>query len=176
MPAGTVGSRSTATRVTWGATSLSNSSHFPLVPNSSHTVKPVALPPGRDKLSTKPALTGSGICTNTIGTVRLACCSAATGPVPEAWITSGARAINSAAYLRLRSAALRRPAPPATLAQRPTFMVNSPSPYRREKRQGIKGVEEEQDQENRKQRAQPAGKVCYMQLHDEPLRTPDDLT
>src|SRR5262249_5561557 len=86
-----VGSRSTATRVTWGATSLSSSSHFPLVPNSSHTVKPVALPPGRDKLSTKPALTGSGICTNTIGTVRLACCSAATGPVPEAWMTSGAR-------------------------------------------------------------------------------------
>ena len=37
--------------------------------------------------------------------------------------------------------------------------VNSPSPYCRKKRQGIKCVEEKQDQEHREQRAQPAWKV-----------------
>src|SRR5438132_6417501 len=58
-----VGSRSTATRVTWGATSLSSSSHFRLVPYSSNTENPVALPPGRARLS--------GTCANTIGTVRV---------------------------------------------------------------------------------------------------------
>src|SRR6516165_1028918 len=66
-------------------------------------VHPVALPPGRARLSTKRALTGSGTCANTIGTVRVACCTAAIGPVPEVWMTSGASAINSAAYLRARS-------------------------------------------------------------------------
>ena len=39
-------------------------------------MKPVVLPPGRARLSTKPPPTGSAI-TNTIGTVRVACCSAA---------------------------------------------------------------------------------------------------
>ena len=52
------GSRRTATRVTRGAICLSSSSHFPLMPNSK-VVKPVALPPGRARLSTKPAPTGS---------------------------------------------------------------------------------------------------------------------
>ena len=37
------------------------------------TAKPVALPPGRDRLSTRPAPTGSTAYTNTIGTVRVAC-------------------------------------------------------------------------------------------------------
>ena len=51
---------------------LSSSSHFP--PRLySNWVKPVALPPGRARLSTKPAPTGSATCTNTIGTVRVAC-------------------------------------------------------------------------------------------------------
>jgi len=36
----------------------------------------VALPPGRDKLSTIPVPTASGTNTNTIGTVRVACCIA----------------------------------------------------------------------------------------------------
>ena len=35
-------------------------------------MNPVALPPGRAKLSTKPAPTGSATSTNTIGTVRVA--------------------------------------------------------------------------------------------------------
>ena len=41
-----------------GAISFSSSSHFPLKPYS-NPIKPVALPPGRARLSTKPAPTGS---------------------------------------------------------------------------------------------------------------------
>jgi hypothetical protein len=52
---GRVTSRNTAARVIRGAISLSSSSHFPLVLNS-NSVNPVALPPGRARLSTKPAL------------------------------------------------------------------------------------------------------------------------
>src|SRR5262249_3494010 len=46
-------SRRTAARVTAGAICLSNSSHFPLKLYS-NCIKPVALPPGRDRLSTNP--------------------------------------------------------------------------------------------------------------------------
>ena len=52
-------SRRTAARVTPGATSLSSSSHF-AADAVFERVKPVALPPGRARLSTKPAPTGSG--------------------------------------------------------------------------------------------------------------------
>ena len=48
-----------------GAICLSSSSHFPLMPNSNR-VNPVALPPGRARLATKPAPTGSLTFTNTI--------------------------------------------------------------------------------------------------------------
>ena len=48
-PAAMAGSRRTAARVTRGAISLSNSSHFALMPYSNR-VKPVALPPGRARL------------------------------------------------------------------------------------------------------------------------------
>ena len=53
-PPAMAGSRRTATRATPGAISLSSSSHFPLMPYSNWT-NPVALPPGRAKLATKPA-------------------------------------------------------------------------------------------------------------------------
>ena len=86
-----------------GSISLSSSSHFALIPYSYRT-KPVALPPGRAKLSTKPAPTGSTIFTNTIGTVRVSCCNDIIAGLPLARITSGASATNSAAYLRKRSA------------------------------------------------------------------------
>ena len=43
-------------------------------------MKPVALPPGRARLSTKPAPTGSATIANTIGTVRVACSN---GPTVE---------------------------------------------------------------------------------------------
>src|SRR5262249_16321034 len=68
-----------------------------------NTIKPVELLPGRAKLWTKPAPTGSATPTNTIGTAGVACCNAATSGVLLARITSGASATNSAAYLRMRS-------------------------------------------------------------------------
>ena len=43
---------------------------------------PVALPPGRARLETKPAPTGSMTITNTIGRVRVACSNGATVAVP----------------------------------------------------------------------------------------------
>jgi hypothetical protein len=52
----------------------------------------VVLPPGRTKLSTKPAPTGSGVAANTIGTVRVARRNGPTAALPEAKITSGASA------------------------------------------------------------------------------------
>jgi hypothetical protein len=58
VPADMSASRMTATRFTLGAISLSSSSHFPAIPNS-YMVNPVALPPGRARLATKPAPTGS---------------------------------------------------------------------------------------------------------------------
>ena len=48
----------------------------------SNCVNPVALPPGRARLSTKPAPTGSMTLANTIGTVRVACSNGATVAVP----------------------------------------------------------------------------------------------
>ena len=62
----------------------------------------VALPPGCARLSTKPEPTGSAICTNTIGTVRVACCNAATVALPVARITSGASGPAGDAGVRAR--------------------------------------------------------------------------
>src|SRR5262249_6209046 len=109
IPAGSVGSRRTATRVTPGAMSRISSSHFPLMPYSID-VKPVALPPGCARLSTKPAPTGSGVSVNTIGTVRVSLSNGPATAPPLARMTSGASASSSAAYWRMRSAS---PAPPA---------------------------------------------------------------
>ena len=67
-------------------------------------MKPVALPPGRAKLSTKPAPTGSATTGNTIGTVRVACSNGPTVEAPWARMTSGASAANSAACLRMSAA------------------------------------------------------------------------
>jgi hypothetical protein len=106
--AGLTASRRTAARVTRGSISLSNCSHFALMPYS-NDVKPVVLPPGRARLATKPAPTGSTMPTNTIGTVRLTCCSAATFWLPETTTRSGASATSSCACLRTRSLS---PAPP----------------------------------------------------------------
>ena len=75
-------SRRTATRITPGAISLSSSSHLPLSPYSNR-LNPVTLPPGRARLSTKPAPTGSMIVTNMIGTVRVVCCNAAMAAAPS---------------------------------------------------------------------------------------------
>jgi hypothetical protein len=116
----------TATRVTRGAISLSSSSNFPLVLNS-YPVNPVALPPGRDKLWTNPLPTGSIVVTNTIGTVRLACCTTPTIEPALTRTTSGAAATNSAGYLRKRAVS----PPPQRYSirtLRPTFQPVSFSP------------------------------------------------
>jgi hypothetical protein len=102
VPAGLVASRSTAARVMPGTTSLRTSSHFPLTPYSKF-VKPVALPPGRARLATKPAPTGSAVCVNTIGTVRVASCNGPMTWPPLARMTSGVSATNSTASLRMRA-------------------------------------------------------------------------
>src|SRR5262245_66433733 len=52
-------------RVTSGAISLSNSTHFSVIEDSK-LVNPVTLPPGRAKLATKPSPMGSATDTNTI--------------------------------------------------------------------------------------------------------------
>jgi hypothetical protein len=53
MPAGTAGSRRTAARVVCGAIYLSSAGHLPHKLYS-NIMKLVALPPGRDRLLTKP--------------------------------------------------------------------------------------------------------------------------
>ena len=102
IPAAAPGSRRTAARVTPGAICLSSSSHFALRPYSKF-VNPVALPPGRARLSTKPLPTGSTTCTNTIGTARVVCSNGAMLILPVARMTSGVSANNSSAYLRISS-------------------------------------------------------------------------
>ena len=102
IPVAAVGSRSTKARVTWGAICLSNSAHLPPMLYSKFE-KPVILPPGWAMLWTKPAPTGSATFMNTIGIVRVACCSDAAVKLPGLKITSGAAATRSAASRRRRS-------------------------------------------------------------------------
>src|SRR5262249_2538204 len=56
---------------------------------------PVALPPGRARLSTKPAPSGSVTPTKTIGMLRLRRFTAATLSVPLAKMMSGASVVSS---------------------------------------------------------------------------------
>ena len=68
--------------------SFKSSSHFaPLV--GSKFEKPVMFAPGRAKLETKPCATGSLTTTNTMGIVRVACCSAANPSTGLTRMTSG---------------------------------------------------------------------------------------
>src|SRR5262252_1978719 len=71
-----VGLNKKAARATRGATSLSSCSHLPAIVGSI-LVKPVTLPPGREKLATKPLPTGSETAAKTMGKVRVCCSSAA---------------------------------------------------------------------------------------------------
>ena len=62
---------------TRGTVSFSSSTHLP--PSEPSIVeKPVALPPGRAKLATKPLPTGSETVAKTMGMVRV-CCSSVLG-------------------------------------------------------------------------------------------------
>src|SRR5262245_5366004 len=119
-------SRTTATRVTRGAISLSNPSHFPPM-SYAKLVNPVALPLGRPRLSTSPAPTGSGTIVKTIGMVRVAWRIGPADALPAAITTSGANVTNSSAYLRLVS-----PPPPAQRMSirmlRPSVQPNCCSP------------------------------------------------
>jgi hypothetical protein len=93
----------------------------------SNGVNPVVLPPGRAKLSTNPAPTGSTIPTNTIGTVRFVCWSAPIAALAEARMTSGASPTTSAAYRRLLSAS-NAPQRTSIRALRPSVQPHSCSP------------------------------------------------
>ena len=76
------GLRSTATRVTFGATSLSVCSHLPPIAGSKFA-KPVRLPPGLLRLATTPAPSGSEIPTKTVGIDCVAWRTAASTDVPR---------------------------------------------------------------------------------------------
>src|SRR5262249_8455770 len=134
MAVGSATSRSTAARVILGAISLSSSNHLTGIP-SSVEVKPVVLPPGRDKLSTIPVPTASGTNTNTIGTVRVACCIALMLGGADVRMTSGVSATMSIAYRPKRAAS---PAAHRTsmLTLRPTAQPASCKPCRNVNRGG----------------------------------------
>jgi hypothetical protein len=98
---------SIATRTTRGAISLSSSSHLPAIVGSivgSLKVKPVALPPGRAKLATKPLPIGSATIAKTMGMVRVCCSSAVVVGVVLERMTSGCSATISFAHRCLDSA------------------------------------------------------------------------
>src|SRR5262245_15910495 len=126
LPEAILGSRRIAARVVRGAICLSSSSHFPLMPYS-NAMKPVALPPGRARLDTKPAPTGSVTVPNTTGKVRVASNKGATTLVPLARITSGASAIISAMCWRSRKA-LSAPNRYSIRILRPTAQPDSCNP------------------------------------------------
>jgi len=86
----------TATRARPGAAALSKSTHLLPIENS-YMLKPVRLPPGFATLATNPCATGSETCTNTTGTVLVACWMTVRFVVEEARITSGISPINCAA-------------------------------------------------------------------------------
>ena len=122
-----VGSRRTAARVVRGAISLSSSNHFALVAYSNR-VKPVVLPPGRARLSTKPAPTGSTTVTNTIGGALVACSNDPVAALPVARMTSGASASNSAECRRASSVFLT-PQRASIRTLRPSVQPNCSSPW-----------------------------------------------
>ena len=95
----------------------------------SNAVNPVALPPGCARLATNPAPTGSMTFANTIGALRLACCSAATLALAEARMTSGASPTNSAASVRRSASPAGQRVSIRTL--RPSVQPNCRSPSRK---------------------------------------------
>ena len=94
-------------RATCGAHSLRSSIHLPPSDPSAST-NPVMLPPGRDRLETKPLPIGSETFTNTIGISRVSRCSTAATQVVAATITSSCSPTSSLANACTLS---RSPAP-----------------------------------------------------------------
>jgi hypothetical protein len=78
---------------------LSIASHLLVMP-SSYCNRPVRLPPGRDKLATKPETIGSATPAKTIGIVLVSGCMAAVAGVDCVMITSGCSATSSLASKR----------------------------------------------------------------------------
>ena len=100
FPDAMVGSRSTATRVTPGAISLSNSSHFALMPYS-NWVKPVSVAARSRQAVDKAAPTGSDDDSEDDRYRRGHLLQCHHGGTADARMTSGASAPSSAAYWRI---------------------------------------------------------------------------
>ncbi len=93
-----------------GTASLSSSSHFPGMPSVFCKDNPVRLPPGRARLSTRPASTGSPIPATTIGIDVVACLAAIAAEVPVTMMRStraSTRSRISAGYRSTRPSAQR---------------------------------------------------------------------
>ena len=101
-----VGLKKTATREAFGAISLRSSSFFPLSSGAT-LLGPVTLPPGRERLSTSPILSGYDEVVITMGIALVACFAARIACVPDATMTSGLSATNSVARPGKRRACLR---------------------------------------------------------------------
>ena len=93
----------------FGATRFSNSSHL-LAIEGSKFVKPVRLPPGRAKLWTTPASTGSLTCTNIVGVVGVVSLTATVTGVELVRITSDRKSSSSLANWRACSYVAATPA------------------------------------------------------------------
>jgi hypothetical protein len=119
--------RVTATRVVRGAISLSSSNNFVLMRYSTD-MKPVALPPGRAKLATRPPATGSIGPAKTIGIVRVSCSNVPTIEPLVARIVSGPSASTSAASLRMRSGSFWLPQRKSICTFLPTVQPSSANP------------------------------------------------
>src|SRR5262249_29873335 len=91
-----------ATRLMFGAIPFANSSHL-LAIDGSKFVKPVRLPPGRARLCTTPAVTGSLTCTKPGGAVGVVSLTTAATGVEWARITSERKSSSSLANWRARA-------------------------------------------------------------------------
>src|SRR6202048_2387947 len=110
---------STATRERFGRNSLSSSSRFSSPPAVCEE-SPVTFPPGRARLATIPAPTGSPA-DMTIGMELVALRAASVAGVPQATMTSTGKRTNSTANSGNRSA--------APSAKRYSISKSAPSPY-----------------------------------------------
>jgi hypothetical protein len=91
-----------ANRARPGTISRNNSSRL-LTVSVCWTDRPVTLPPGRDRLATRPVPTGSVCKANTMGMTVVACFAAMTGPPDHVIMTSTLSRTKSAAISAKRS-------------------------------------------------------------------------
>jgi hypothetical protein len=87
---------SAATRVRRGTSSRRSSMRF-AVTSELKTLTPVRLPPGRDRLGTKPSRTGSSPVGKTMGIIVVAALAARVDGVPAVAITATPRRTKSVA-------------------------------------------------------------------------------